>query len=169
MAEFAVNILGDLVQEIIKKCKEIRSIPKIRDEALALLVKLSPVVYEVETKIKDPQHRIIIDSLRGALTEIEDVVDYIIANPNTAKMWSSTYLKKLKNAMNSVDTWISRSQAITLSLSQDTQMKLEELHQMTTACELTIGAEINMLKEEITQVLDCGQSRRCGGKNPRNP
>lgn len=154
MAELTVSILATAISAVVEKCKQIRAIPKIRDEALAVLINLTPIVDEIEPKLREKNHRQLIESLRAVLDEIENIADYIICNPTKAKLWSSTYLKKLRNAMHAVDGWVGRAQAITLSISHDTQSKIDELQEMTAACEISIGAEMTQVKEGLQHVVE---------------
>jgi surface protein len=112
MADF-VFVCADIIQRIIGKVQEIKSLPKDCQKLASIVTKLKPVYLSLEIQLRDNEHRQLMEMLSSALVNAELVVDYIIEHPKYAAIRSGKYKHKLEDAMKDINDWILRIQPLT--------------------------------------------------------
>ena len=115
----------EIGERIVKKVREMKEVGAECVKLADIVSKLQPILEDLKDQLGEPKHRSIMESLMLALTNGEEVVDYIQAHPRyTAYIRTGKYKRKLENAIKDIDSWIVRVQPIT---SGETLSKLFNL------------------------------------------
>ena len=119
-----VLTVADVIQRVVKKIDEIRSLPKECQRLSNIISLLQPIYIDLKEQLRDSRHRKIVEMLLKGLTNAEEVVDYIRAHPNYSAFRSGKYKKKLEDAVKDIDDWIGRIEPLT---SGETIKKVEAI------------------------------------------
>ena len=90
-----VLTVADVIQRVVKKIDEIRSLPKECQRLSNIISLLQPIYIDLKEQLRDSRHRKIVEMLLKGLINAEEVVDYIRAHPNYSAFRSGKYKKKL--------------------------------------------------------------------------
>ena len=78
----AVVIVAEVIQRVVKKISDIRSLPKECEKLSNIITLLQPIYVDLKEQLSESRHRRIVEMLLQGLTNAEEVVDYIRAHPN---------------------------------------------------------------------------------------
>ena len=175
-----MDILSTVIEvgtRLVEKVNEIRALNEECRNLADIVSKLQPIFAGLDEQLHKPEHRSIMETLLKALTDAEEVVDYIIEHPRYAALRSGTYKIKLEDAIKNIDAWIVRIQPFT---SGETFQKLRNLKTDVAAFSNELSIKLddisgslqrleNMQKEDVRQIRDELSSllHQQQGKNPR--
>ena len=109
-----LSAVFEISSRLVEKVREMREIHPACLKLSDIVSKLQPIFGDLNEHLRESQHRAIMENLKNALNDAEEVVDYIIEHPRLTKyLRSGKYKKKLENAMKDIDNWIIRIQPLT--------------------------------------------------------
>ena len=79
---------ADLIQRIINKIHEIKTLPKDCHKLSEIIIKLKPIYNDLSNQFTNNNHRQVVEILKNALITAEHIIDYIIEHPNYTKLRS---------------------------------------------------------------------------------
>ena len=103
----AFTTVFEIGTRLVKKVKQMNEIQPVCVKLSDIIIKLQPIFGDLNEHLRKLEHRAIMENLKNALNDAEEVVDYIIEHPRLTKyLRSGKYKKKLENAMKDIDNWI---------------------------------------------------------------
>ncbi len=139
----------DVGTRVIQKINEVKTTKRTCRKLGDIVEKLMPILAKLDEHLHKSEHRPIMETLLKALTDAEDVVDYIKAHPKYVAFYSGTYKDKLEEAMKNIDNWIIRIQPLT---SGETFTQLGEIKTDVVDFSNELGQKLDDISDKLEDI-----------------